>query len=69
MHYGQSREVKKAKKDKNREGFINFAEIGGICNMHHWLEGAWMSLILFYLKNYDTGRVIGVCFLFHVTDR
>jgi len=19
--------------------FINFAEIGGICNMHHWLRG------------------------------
>jgi len=20
-------------------GFLNFAEIGGICNMHHWLRG------------------------------
>src|SRR6218665_398955 len=29
----------KTKKNYNREKFINFAEIRGIFNMHHWLRG------------------------------
>jgi len=28
----------KTEKNENRKKFINFAEIEGICNMHHWLR-------------------------------
>jgi len=39
MHHSQSRgKAKKQKKMKNGDKFINFAEIGGMCNMHHWFR-------------------------------
>ena len=38
MHHGQSRGNKRRKRTKIGD-YINFAEIGGICNMHHWLRG------------------------------
>jgi len=35
----------KTKKNENRGKFINFAEIGGVRNMHHWFRG-WTPLNL-----------------------
>jgi len=32
-------EAKKGQRTNTWQKFINFAEIGGICNMHHWLMG------------------------------
>jgi len=40
MHHGQSGgKPKKVKRTNIRKQFTNFAEIGGICNMHHWIGG------------------------------
>jgi len=36
-------EAIKRKRTKIGSKFINFAEIGGICNMHNWLRG-WVPL-------------------------
>jgi len=37
--------AKKRKQMKMGKKFINFAEVGGICNMLHWLREEWMSLV------------------------
>jgi len=39
MHRGQSKGSQKTKKNVNREEFIDFAEIRGMCNLHHWPMG------------------------------
>jgi len=33
-------------KIEKRGQFINFIDIGGICNMHHWFRGKWTPLFV-----------------------
>src|SRR6218665_788517 len=42
MHHGQSSPWRKQQNEKGTKiggKLINFAKIGGICNLHHWLRG------------------------------
>jgi len=48
-------EAQKMEKNENRETIINFAEIGGICNMHHWFRGMDATDVR-YLKKWCLDR-------------
>ena len=41
--------IGEAKKCNLSPKYVNFLEIVGLCNIHHWLKGGWMPLI--HVKN------------------